>query len=780
MKLALCMIVEGKDKEAFLLSRALDFVGDNVDGKFITVTHRKGEKPNDKVVEVAKKHKAEVSHWEWDFSFANARNYNFAQVPHEYDYILWIDADDGIRGIEKLKPTLEKHQDIDCFSMMYLYSFDENKNTTVVHQKVRIIKNDGCVKWVGDLHEDFSENRTIKRFLIEGIEVLHLTDEERVGENKIRNIEVAEKMMKLKPKDPRSYWNLGNALKGAGKNKEAIPVFKEYLEKSSADEEKYLVHLRLAEIYLQEDEKNKALDSVRYAVGIRPDYPDAYHLMGHIYHSMRRLERARDSFLMGLTKKPPYHSIIVYNPRDYDAVPLKALAKVYFEMSLPIQALECLKGVAKIYPDDKGLKTGIKKLKKEADKFERVLKHIQRLRKIKDKDKLKKELDKLPDEVKCHPAVCNIKNIHFKKEKSSGKDVVIYCGYTSEVWTPATAEKKGIGGSEEAVLHLSKRFVKKGWNVTVYNNCGHKELDFDGVKFKPYWSWNYRDKQDIVILWRNPTALDYDINADKIFLDLHDVISPGEFIKPRLEKVSKIFVKSKFHRNLFQDVPDNKFIVIPNGIDGGAFEKDTVKDPYLLINTSSPDRSLGSLIDLFKRVKERVPEAKLKWAYGWNVFDVVHGDDATVMKWKNDIIQKMKETDGIEDLGRINHNEVAKLYLEGSIFAYPTEFAEIHCISAIKAQAAGAIPISTDFAALDESIQFGYKVHSKKTKDDWCGDYQFDFGLKDKAAQDEWVERVVETLKNPPADVEVERMRQWAKENYDWNLIADKWTKEFI
>ncbi len=71
-------------------------------------------------------------------------------------------------------------------------------------------------------------------------------------------------------------------------------------------------------------------------------------------------------------------------------------------------------------------------------------------------------------------------------------------------------------------LSLAKRFQKAGYNVTVYCSTPRlQEYTYDGVVWKPYTAWNYRDKQDIVIIWRHPKFVDFDINADKIFIDIH-------------------------------------------------------------------------------------------------------------------------------------------------------------------------------------------------------------------------------------------------------------------
>ena len=89
IKVALAMIVKGEDREADLLDRCLsgkikdyaypaqkeidinniDSLYDNVDGIFITLTQK-----NDKCEEVANKYGANISHYEWNNSFADARN----------------------------------------------------------------------------------------------------------------------------------------------------------------------------------------------------------------------------------------------------------------------------------------------------------------------------------------------------------------------------------------------------------------------------------------------------------------------------------------------------------------------------------------------------------------------------------------------------------------------------------------------------------------------------------------------------------------------------------
>jgi tetratricopeptide (TPR) repeat protein len=769
MKIALAMIVKPTDAEALVLDRCLCSVMGAVDAMYIT---QAGTKKNKKVTEVIEAHGGHESFFRWTDNFSEARNYNFSQVPKEYDYIFWLDADDIVRGADKLKETVKQNQLIDVFSLWYLYAFDEWRNPIVVHHKSRVIRNDGCVQWVGEVHEDFKENRKVTIKHIDGVEVLHLTNDDRIEDSKKRNVQIAKKQKEAHPDDPRSLWNTGNAFKAQGKHEKALKEFEKFLELSLSDDEKYIVRIRRAESLYILDKKKDAIEELRYAVGLKPDYPDAYILLGQYYYDTQDYQNAISVLKQGLVLEPPIYKIIVYNPRDYDYTPLKWLGYSYVAVEQPILALECFKAMLEITPRDEQLKNIVNLMEQKAEQQEEMLELYAKIKEM-DLISMKQALDDLPYEFKAHPMFCNLRNVNFPKTTSSGKEVAIMCAYTESEWTPETAVTKGVGGSEEAVIHLSKRLAKRGYEVTVYNNCGHTEQEFDGVKYKPFWEFNYRDKMDTLILWRHPKLLDYDINAEKILLDLHDVISPGELNEKRVKKIDKIFVKSKFHQSLFPDVPKEKFVVVPNGLVVSDFDKQVERDPYLLVNTSSPDRSLSTLLRLFRKVKKEVPEAKLEWAYGWGVYEVVHRDNPLAMKMKDDLEKQMEEMDGVTNLGRISHGDVAEMYMRGNIFAYPTEFAEIDCISARKAQLAGCFPVTTDFSALNETVQHGVKLHSKKTKDNWCQPYQFDFAMNDKAMEKKWVEAVVKEMKNPtPRD----EMMDWAKQ-FDWDKITDVWQK---
>jgi tetratricopeptide (TPR) repeat protein len=757
-KLAWCMIVKPTDEESVLLDRCLGYLDGYVDKFFITIT---GD--NEKCDAVAKKYKSDISHIDWKNDFAEARNFNFSQVPPEYSFLGWCDTDDILKGAEHLPKVVEKmkEQAADCGVMFYLYDFKDGE-CTVKHLKTRIVKNDGCVKWEGRVHEDFINTREIESYFIKEIEVLHLADEKRSKASAERNLDIAKEALKDNP-DARSYYLMANAEWGMGRPDKTVEWFKKFVKVSGSDEEKYQAYLTLGELDENRDYYFKAME-------LRPTYPNAYFQLGDSLRKDRRFEQALNFFEIGLQLPKPDMTKIVHNPRDFDYNPLMQMMDIYLETGEYQKAMKILDELKRLFPKDKEIVQKARVFNEVFEITKKVEKATSDILQIKDKKKLRKYFDKMEPSVRQHPKMCAAHNANFVKEESSGKDLVFYCSYTSKVWNPDVAMKDGIGGSEEAVINLAKGL--KDYNVTVYNNCGEAKV-YDGVQYRPFWEWNPKDKQDITIIWRHPKPLDIPINSTKIFIDLHDVLPKEEFTPERLAKIDKIFVKSKAHRGLFPNVPDEKIVVIPNGVDSSQFEKKVQKNQCVILNTSSPDRHLDATLDIFEELIRRQPDKpwKLAWYYGWSVYDGVQEDNPEMMKWKDDMMARFNTlvAEGRAEGGyMINHREIAKKYLEAGIFLYPTQFFEIHCISAVKAQLAGCKCITSDFAALNETVEYGRKIHTDGKR--WK-DKENTFG--DSENKEAYLDAI---LLSGYARYQ-KGSESWAEETYNWDNIVSQWQK---
>ena len=539
----------------------------------------------------------------------------------------------------------------------------------------------------------------------------------------------------------------------AGRLPEAEVLYRQILQASPGHPDAR--HL-LGVIAYQVGQFSIGLELIDQAIRAKPDFAEAYNSRGSCLHGLERYKEAVEAYDRAILLKPDYAD--AYSNRGNT---LHALQQYQAALESCDQAIALRPNYAEAYNNRGNALDGLQQHQAAVDSYDKAI-------------QLKPDYaDAYSNRGNALQAI-NLGSTNAVKTESSGKDLVFCCGPTPEIWNPETARTGCIGGSEEAILWISRLLHRRGWNVTVYAHCG-EEKDYDGVSWKPRRMWNHRDRQDVTVLWRYPNLTEYEINSDRVIVDLHDVVPEQEFSPHRLRRIDKIFVKSKFHRSLFPLVPDEKFVIIPNGIDARLFEETGDRDPMLLINTSSADRSLEGFLDCFEKIKEQVPQAKAQWAYGWGTWDFANAKCAPLVQWKAMTQQRMRQL-GVEELGRLSHDEVAGLYRQANVFLYPSEMAEIDCISLSKAMAAGAVPITTDFATMGEKTPHGgVTIHSKKTKDDWVQPYQCHFDITDPEQKSQFVREAVKLLLNPPSEQAREPMREWARRTFDWNRIADLW-----
>jgi len=348
------------------------------------------------------------------------------------------------------------------------------------------------------------------------------------------------------------------------------------------------------------------------------------------------------------------------------------------------------------------------------------------------------------------------------EKKTKKADVAFICGQGWEQWGPHSI-KQGIGGSEEATIHVARELSYLGHGVTVYNETC-TPLVMHGVTYKHYSSIGQRE-HELAVLWRVPHHLtDYNIRAKKIILWLHDVPQKHWFTKERMGRVDKIFCLSEYHKTLMPEELRHRVIVTQNGVDLDVFNKLKVKrDNNKVIYTSSYDRGLEHLLAIWPDVQKECPDAKLHIYYGWGTFDKLRTGDKQ-LEWKSRMMKQMEDLLGVFEHGRIGQDELAKEFLASGIFAYPCHFEEISCISAMKAQVAGCIPLTTGYAALAET--------------NFCSLSKINGNPRDNGkVLEEFKAMLVGYLKNPLSEDERGLIKQEARSRFDWRVVAGTWSK---
>lgn len=350
-----------------------------------------------------------------------------------------------------------------------------------------------------------------------------------------------------------------------------------------------------------------------------------------------------------------------------------------------------------------------------------------------------------------------------KVKEVSKQSIAIICGQSSEIWGAKSVYNGGCGGSEEAVIYVSKELSKLGYDVTIFNET-LEQGTFDGVTWKHHTLLD-EDEFDIAIVWRLPHLLDdYRFSAKKTYLWLHDVPQRQWFTEKRLARIDKIMVLSEYHRFFLPEIQDDKFLFTGNGVEVTQFYPRVERNEKKVIYTSSYDRGLEHLLDIWPAVKDAVPEAELHIYYGWGGFDKLRVEPRHI-KWKSMMIEKMESLDGIFEHGRIGQDELALEMKNSSVLAYPCHFEEISCITVMKAQFAGCIPLTTNYGALIETNLTEFKVDGNPREDE--------------GVMVEFQARLIELLKNPPKREVRRDIVKNALDKFTWSKVANEWSQDF-
>ena len=237
--------------------------------------------------------------------------------------------------------------------------------------------------------------------------------------------------------------------------------------------------------------------------------------------------------------------------------------------------------------------------------------------------------------------------------------------YLNGGWSPWD---KRIGGSEEFIVEVSKRLVKLGHEVTVFHNGQHGV--YEGVEYRSHDDFT---AGDITI---NINFPEFKCDGKQVFwtsLDKH----------PNLSHFEAVCYISEYQRNNCGIEHKNLFWV-PPGYDETKIYPGT-KIPKQCLYASSPDRGLETLLRAWPKVHESHPDATLIVTYGAQEYDLpnVTFIDAT-------------------------NEEMDELYRTSDIWCHPANGGELYCITGVKAQAAGCVPVIIPVMALHETVKHGF------------------------------------------------------------------------
>lgn len=303
----------------------------------------------------------------------------------------------------------------------------------------------------------------------------------------------------------------------------------------------------------------------------------------------------------------------------------------------------------------------------------------------------------------------------------------------------STLSKRGLGGSESAMILIAKELSQIGFDVTVYNDCESNDCNpgfYDGVHYQPLRAveFNHTD-YDIMIGSRSiapfagqdlignskvknlPDFTDLFNQSKKKILWMHDTFCDGDHLVEHLVDIGRIdelFTLSDFHTSYIAncehgkrrnfEVLKNKIFQTRNGIvkyiDWVDISK---KDKNLFVYNASVTKGMIPLVEkIWPEVKRRIPDAKLTVIGGFYRFKDNEPDEQEI-KWKEMSVSLDALRQDITFTGVIKQDEIANILAKASYMIYPAAFPETFGISALESLAYNTPLITNRFGALEET-----------------------------------------------------------------------------
>ena len=307
-----------------------------------------------------------------------------------------------------------------------------------------------------------------------------------------------------------------------------------------------------------------------------------------------------------------------------------------------------------------------------------------------------------------------------------------------------TVFNQGLGGSESAVTFMAQQLAKLSFDVTVFNNC---DIDharpgvYDGVLYRPLKDLAQDHYFDIIVSSRTiipftDPARYHELNDGRAFplqsynlydrivsragmrvLWMHDTFCLGDNMIEELavaNRITDIFTLSDFHltyvanchhgRRRNFEVLKPKLFITRNGANCYNPEVDiSKKDRNLFVYNASVTKGMIPLVnDIWPRVKQQIPSARLKVIGGYYRFSSSSEPDQQEQDWRRMVADPRYSQMGIEFTGVIPQREIGEILSVANFMIYPTAFPETFGISTLESLLYNTPVITCRFGALEE------------------------------------------------------------------------------
>lgn len=691
-RLAVAMIVSDQWTEEEV-GRTLGSVDGIADGIFVSYNGRRGDHPD----------------WDglsgtpitwgrerWTDDFAAARNHSFSLVPRDrFDWIMWLDTDDVFHVDGSIRDLWDK---VDEYTqgiiLRYDYAVEPDTGIVVVQQwRERILRADWPWTWKHPIHEACIAPPGTQVAKLEGAWVEHQRYDAGGHGARTRNRRIIARALREDPDDARMQFYYANETLAEASSSEdphdiatnadlAIAAYRKFLANMEGQplDEVYSAALRIANCFELKRDWNEAMDAYLQALKFYPAWHDAYVGLAKCCMEIGDWARMRD-FAQIAIDLPDKETVAGTEPMNASFHPwfLKGIAME--ELGELDEAELCYVRALSIWEPPNGALQ------------QRIAQLAERRRAPKPEDIRKRHRGRQPD-----------------------RSICFFTETTAEHWNYDTLAEGGHGGAETMTLEMARRFAADGWRSVIFGSPGRARGIQEGVELYETGEWLADEPFTVFVSSRSPRPFLSPVNARFRALWMHDVnVGQGMVgISGSPYEPDAYVALSDWHRShagKLYGLDPARVHIVPNGIDRDAYPERGARDwDPRFIYASSPDRGLEQLLSMWPAIREIEPVSQLDVYYGWSFIDrlLAQGRGQHLLEFKRRIMGAIEdlggEEGGIRWHDRVDPATLARSTYSSNFWAYPTDFMETFCITAVQMQAAGVIPIYSDLAALRETV----------------------------------------------------------------------------
>jgi glycosyltransferase involved in cell wall biosynthesis len=349
-----------------------------------------------------------------------------------------------------------------------------------------------------------------------------------------------------------------------------------------------------------------------------------------------------------------------------------------------------------------------------------------------------------------------------------------------------SAYQKPLGGSQSALCYLSEALAQQGHDVFLVNNTSKAGI-FLGVMHFPLTTVPHQllRSLDALVIWNTPTIGQQikPLLGEKTRLILWAGIA---YYQPAMQVLQApaeqdiydgiVFV-SEWQRNDFYEnfgIDPTRTCIIRNAVGAkfcGLFSNHVPilsqkSKPPIIAYTSTPERGLDLLLEIFPRIRTAVPGTRLKVFSSMKVYQVAEAQEQSEY---GSLYRMCQTTEGVEYIGSLPQPGLARELQSVTLLTYSNTVLETSCIAVMEAMASGCWVVTSNWGGLPETTAgFACLI---PVRDNW------------EAYKAHFLEETIQILASctatdaTDAEAHLRRQVEYVNREYNWSARAQQWVE---